>query len=150
MRGPEKSHRDVESGPKPFDLSVPVKFPFEIGQLVKHRGCDEGKGVVTAMILCPNGCVVEVSWGPGQIEHEWHFALERHYGINDDDEYEASFSHSLPWEFGTEARHRGHLRERGIVTGYKLSERGVLVRMSWGADRWDWHYLCELDVLERA
>ena len=140
-----KQRRDPPPPPQGFDLSTRVRFPFEIGQLVKHRAAAESCGVVTGFGLDPTGCVVGVSWSPDVEAWEWHFALEHCSG--DEDEFVPSALHTLPFAWGESVRHRAS-HERGAVTGYRVSERGAMIRVAWSASKWDWHHFCELAALE--
>ena len=99
------------------------------------------------MVFTPTGCTVEVSWGPSQDELNWHFALERHYGHDEDDDHTPSQSRDLPLGMGPAVRHRAN-RDAGVVTGYRICERGICVRVAWGPDQCDWHHLCELRAEE--
>ena len=147
-RSEHPRQRDDAPPAQPFDFLTPVRFPFCIGQLVRHRADSESRGVVVWLGASLCGCVVGVSWGPVGDDVAWHFVLEAHY---DDDEADhvPDRNIELPFEFGARVRHRAK-DDDGVVTGYRICERGVSVRVAWSADHWDLHDLCEIEPKELA
>jgi hypothetical protein len=146
-------NRPSQSGPPKaatdFNMIKPVRFPFEVGQMVSHRAEPDSRGVVVALVFTPTGCTVEVSWGPSHDELNWHFSLERHSGHDEDDDHTPSQSRDFPWAWGQRVRHRAN-RDAGVVTGYRICERGISARVAWAPDQCDWHDLCELRVEDTA
>jgi hypothetical protein len=120
-----------------------AKFPFELGQMVGHRASSESRGIVTAIVTVPAGCNIEVTWGPGSVDVFPHFVLEQHHLDEGADAY-AQRSHELPYEWGRRVQHRVDATV-GVVTGYRVCERGPMVRVSWDPDTSGWYQLCELE-----
>ncbi len=147
-RSEHLGRRDNASPAQALDFLTPVRFPFRIGQLVKHRGDSESRGVVVWLGASLCGCVVGVSWGPVGDDVAWHFVLEAHYE-DDEAEHIPDRSIELPYEFGARVRHRAK-DEDGVVTGYRICERGVNVRVAWSAGHWDLHDVCEIEPKQLA
>ena len=101
------------------------------------------RGVVTSLMFAPTTTEVQVSWGPGQDEIVSHLVLERHYDSEDADDRGPSHSDLSTFPWGTRVL---HLTEPGfgIVTGHRVAEWGLQVRVQWDSEQYGWHQLCEL------
>ena len=131
------------SRPHAIKASYRARHPFEVGDLVAHRAETGTRGVVTSLMFAPTTTEVQVSWGPGQDEIVSHLVLERHYDSEDADDRGPSHSDLSTFPWGTQVL---HLTEPGfgIVTGHRVAEWGLQVRVQWDSEQYGWHQLCEL------
>jgi hypothetical protein len=126
-----------------IDAAKPFKAPFFPGERVRHLANGD-IGIVCTIIVLPQGCLIECDWGAPEGHRDvWHFVIESMGG--DDDRHDWRDKWESPYAWGDRVVHRTNCDSVGVVNGFRISERGLGVRVSWSSERWEWHTLCELE-----
>lgn len=121
-----------------IDPTKPFKLPFLPGERVRHLA-DGEIAIVCTIVVMPHGCLIECT--SNESHGVWHFAIE---SIGDDCSQECREVWEFPYGWGEKLAHRLNGKV-GIVSGYRISERGMCVRMAWSDESWEWHPFCELE-----